>query len=289
MIRAFEVSKDEDLSQYAQLLWQRGITNVITEIDGLKVVAVSSPDQVDTSLELYQAWKAGMITPDEKVETTLSSWFSAGGALDGLAGGFRQAPLTLTLVVLCTVIYVLTLPLKFTDLFTALQFPIFARGGVLDLNYVLENMTVTQFVRMFTPILLHGSFLHLVLNMLGLWIGGRVIEPRQQTWVYLLVILLIALIADWAQYFNQGFNNFVGISGVVAGLFGYITAWKLIDPGKGITLPTSILLYMVGVVVVMAFIDLDMIADTAHIAGLLTGALLGIVLAVFSRFGRRTR
>ena len=124
--------------------------------------------------------------------------------------------------------------------------------------------------------------------MLWTWEFGRCIEARQRTWVFALVILAIAFVANWAQYFQQGSNLFVGISGVVAGLMGYIAMWKLIDPEKGIALPSSILIYMLVMIVVMALIDLDFIADTAHVAGLIAGAVIGAVMALISRLSRKS-
>lgn len=289
MIRAFEVGGDANLEEFGRLLWQQRIPHVIRADGAVQLVLVASPDQVREALSLYRAWQQGEIRPEPGSDTSLADFVNAGVAGRGLGSAFLRSPFTLVLVASCSVIFLLTYVMGNTELFRALLFPAFARGGVLDLSQVASSMTPALFLRMFTPILLHGGWLHIIFNMLWTWEFGRCIEARQRWWVMLLVIMGIAFVANWAQYIQQGSNSFVGISGVVAGLMGYIAMWKIIDPEEGIWLPGSILLYMLVMIVVMAVIDLDFIADTAHVAGLIAGALIGLFMAAGSRLSRERR
>lgn len=287
MIHAFDVSKDENLLEYGRLLWQRKISHIIQDAGDVQIIAVADASQVNEALRLYGQWQSGEIKPEEGKDSGISVWFNRSAMSNGLFAAFMQTPLTIALIIICITIAMLTLMFDVTDLFNMLLFPDFTRGSTtFNVDRVIDNFTFVQFLKMFTPALLHGGYIHLIFNMLWMWEFGKCIEKQQPSWVLFLVIAFLAFMSNTAQYFASASNNFVGISGVVAGLMGYIAMWKLIDPKKGITLPTSILMFMLIMIIAMAVIDLGFIADTAHVAGLISGAVLGLVMAAQSRIRR---
>lgn len=144
--------------------------------------------------------------------------------------------------------------------------------------------------RLVTPALLHGNFIHLFFNMLCLWVLGQQVEERLGRLRYVLITLLFAIITNTAQYLMTG-PLFVGYSGVIAGLIGFIWMRQKNAPWEGYNLsPTAALFFMVFIGVMFAWqvfsfivhrfqinllltIASTNIANTAHIAGVICGIL----------------
>lgn len=83
-------------------------------------------------------------------------------------------------------------------------------------------------------------------------------------------------------------NNFGGMSGVVYGLFAYVWMWQLCDPGAGLRLQGALILFMLLSLAVMTLLELDMIANEAHLGGFLGGIAYGTCTAILSRLRRGT-
>ncbi|MBS0630216.1 MAG: rhomboid family intramembrane serine protease [Verrucomicrobia bacterium] len=149
--------------------------------------------------------------------------------------------------------------------------------------------------RLFTPVLLHGSLLHILFNMIWVWILLPPIEARLPKWKILLLILLLGVIPCVAQYLVSG-PYFLGFSGIVVGLVGFIWVRQRVAPWEGYPLQKTTIIFVL--VYVAALFGLEIfaliknvittstasanIANTAHIVGGLIGMLLG-ALPFFSR------
>ncbi len=76
--------------------------------------------------------------------------------------------------------------------------------------------------RLFTPCLMHGFWMHLIMNMMMLMAYGSVIEQRTGSLVMLLLCLFLAAFSNTAQYcvgvyWDRSYPYFLGMSGVVFG------------------------------------------------------------------------
>jgi len=152
--------------------------------------------------------------------------------------------------------------------------------------------------RLFSPVLLHGTWLHILFNMAWLWLLGRQIEQRLGIFKYLIFSVIVGVIANVAQYIMSG-PEFLGYSGIVMGMVGFIWTRQKIAPWEGYPLnPTVIRFILIYVVILlgleMVSLGLDFfhvtelyanIANTAHIIGGVTG----IVLARLPFFSRSTK
>ncbi len=78
------------------------------------------------------------------------------------------------------------------------------------------------FVPVFTSMFLHGSWLHLIFNMLALWIFGDNVEDYAGHFRYLLLYLLSGLAAAALHTFFNFSSTVptVGASGAIAGVMG---------------------------------------------------------------------
>lgn len=284
MYKVIEVPREDDISQFSRLLWQRRISHRILRIDDVQVLTVPDRHNIPLVGQLFQQWARGDIRPDENDSANVAAYFSPGNSLKQFAGAFLRAPVTLLLIVVCTVLAFLA-PLENMNALTrAMLFPDFSYGTrIINLDQVLANFSLVQFFKMVSPILLHGGLIHLAFNMLWLWEFGRRIEALQPSWVMIPLVLIIALVSDTAQFLYAGSIYFGGMSGVVYGLFGYIWMWQLFFPQKRLALPGVLIFFFLLMLVVMTAINLEFVADEAHIGGLLAGVVYGAVTATVGR------
>jgi membrane associated rhomboid family serine protease len=153
----------------------------------------------------------------------------------------------------------------------------------------------------FTAMFMHGGWLHLLGNMLYLWIFGDNVEDNFGSLKFLIFYLLCGIAATFAQYAvmpNSSIPN-LGASGAIAGvLAGYLL---LYPQGRVMVLtqfgPTQLpALLVIGLwIVLQLFSGVGSIANTtqtaetggvaymAHVGGFFAG----LVLAFFFRQGQR--
>ncbi|MDC1527443.1 rhomboid family intramembrane serine protease [Gammaproteobacteria bacterium] len=287
MYKVLEVSIQEDLGQFSRLLWQRKISHRIYEVESRQILTVPDQSQVMAARHLFQQWQRGEVIPDAGDSSDFVSYFSPRDFLGKIFHAFRKATFTLSLIVLCIILAFLAPLNAMTDLTRAMLYPDFSFGTrIIDLDNVRANFSALQFLKMISPMLLHGGIIHLAFNMLWLWEFGRRIEAVQASWSLLVLIVFIALVSNTVQYLYGGSIYFGGMSGVVYGLFSYIWMWQLFDPKKNLSLPGPLIFFLLLSLVVITVINLDFIADEAHIGGLLTGVVYGAFTATISRLAR---
>lgn len=164
---------------------------------------------------------------------------------------------------------------------------------VLVLEYVLGQRFEFKFAyipaatlaepwRMLTASLLHDtSFLpHLLFNMYALWLLGQALEPALGRIRFLAVYVISALgssvgVLLMAAPANGGawVTPVIGASGAIFGLFG-----ALFVIFRRLGRSTKQILIIIGINAVLGFV-VPNVAWQAHLGGLVTGALLGLVLA----------
>ena len=149
----------------------------------------------------------------------------------------------------------------------------FRRYGVFD------DIKKGEVWRLFTPIFLHFGLMHIVFNMLGLWQLGQVLETGMRTARFSLLVLLIALVSNVTQALASG-PGFGGMSGVVYGLFGYMMIRSKYHPAGGPRLNQQYTVMMLIWLVLGFTGSVGPIANGAHLAGLLTGGVMGFASAL---------
>lgn len=284
MYRVLDVSLDTDLRQFSRLLWQRKLSHQIREVEGRQVLVMAAPRDIEQALALYAQWQRGEVAPDEQGDPRVSDFVHPGDFVGGLVRGFKRAPLSIILIAVCCVLAIFAPLAAPTPLTLDLLYPDFSYGTrTIVLSRVFENFGIDDFARMLTPILLHGGLLHLLFNMMWTWELGPRIERAQSTLALARTIVVLALISNTVQYLYGGSRNFGGMSGVVYGLFAYIWMWQVVNPRKGLSLPGSLILFMVASLVIMTLLDLQMIANEAHLGGFVAGIVYGAGTALASR------
>ncbi|MEN9343951.1 MAG: hypothetical protein RLZZ453_738 [Chlamydiota bacterium] len=162
---------------------------------------------------------------------------------------------------------------------------------------MFQKISQGEVWRLFTPCLLHRDFLHILFNMIWAWMLLKQVEARMHRGKILLLVLIIGVISNTAQYLMSG-PYFLGFSGVIVGLAAFIWTRQKKAPWEGYTLPRSVAMFLLFFVLAMFAIELfslllrlfasvqvvPYIANTAHIVG----GLVGLVLGRMAFFGRKS-
>ena len=168
------------------------------------------------------------------------------------------------------------------------------------------DLSLDTFVPLITHMFLHGGWLHLIGNVLYLWIFGDNVEDRFGSVQYLIFYLLCGIVAAIGQGLIAP-GPMVGASGAIAGVLG---AYLLLSPtaristlvflGFFITIVELPALIVIGMFIVLQILEgvaelrvaghaaAQQVAYFAHICGFVAGLLL----LVFFRRGvgeRRAR
>lgn len=161
-------------------------------------------------------------------------------------------------------------------------------------HYPYREKRHKEYYRMVTSGFLHGSWLHLLINVFVLWEFGKIVEWNYKSYFgeslgsiyYLLLFFLTIIVADLPTYIKHkdrsGFAS-IGASGAVSGI---VFVFILIEPWQ--------MLYLYGIIPIpavvggMAYLGYSQWASKnskapidhdAHIYGALFGMVFTIVLA----------
>ncbi len=156
-----------------------------------------------------------------------------------------------------------------------------------DARLSSELLQLPATVTLFTSMYLHGSFPHLLGNMLFLWVFGDNIEDSMGHGRFLIFYLLCGAAAGLAHFAAQPLSDIpmVGASGAISGVLG---AYLMLHPRARILFPVFIIpvrlpAYILlagwfGFQVFAAFADTGFgnVAWWAHIGGFVAGFILVI-------------
>ncbi|HET6387731.1 rhomboid family intramembrane serine protease [Hyphomicrobium sp.] len=124
----------------------------------------------------------------------------------------------------------------------------------------------TEWPTIFTAMFMHGGWMHLLGNMLYLYIFGNNVEDHFGSVKYLVFYLTAGVAATFAQYlFNEGSSiPNVGASGAIAGVLG---AYILMFPGSRVdVLVVRQIISMPAIVVIGFWIVLQLFSGFGSIA-----------------------
>jgi len=166
---------------------------------------------------------------------------------------------------------------------TVMDFPIRelvqwgANAGALTLS--------GEWWRLLTNVFVHGGLIHIAFNMWCLWNLGQLCESLYGRWTYAAIYLICGIGASLASAAWHPYVPSVGASGAIFGLAGaLIAAFKLGE----FSVPRSALsgtLRSLGAFVVYNLIFgfvLPGVDNTAHIGGLITGLIVGALIALIA-------
>lgn len=209
----------------------------------------------------------------------------------------RRAPwITSILVALCLLLflYELMLPTQALDRFLGQ----WGANPQLILRALAGDPQVprTELLTLFTSQFLHGGWLHLLGNMIFLWVFGRAVEDHLGHSVYLAIYLLGGAVAGLFQSWVSAPHTaivLVGASGAIAAVLGcylilFPTAWvRVLVPifffFWAFDIPAVLMLalwffgqFFTGIASISDVAVAGNVAVWAHVAGFVVGAGIGI-------------
>lgn len=278
-MRVIETTLDEDLSLFSGYLWQQRVRHRVYEERGVQVLEVADASLSGPVREAYQAWKSGrlQLEPSAALERR-----SPGAAAPGWRRALTRYPGLTSLIALALVVFPFVLPRPGSGLPEVVAWLAIIdlhrpAGSEPSLQELLADLEVWRWV---TPILLHFSVLHLAFNCAVVIELGRRVERVLRAGGFWLLVLLLALVSNLAQYALGDSPLFGGLSGVAYGLLGFVIAmrrlvpdepaWQL-PPGIAVGLVVFLVLFSTGVTEPFGLY----VANAAHWAGFLGGLGLG--------------
>jgi membrane associated rhomboid family serine protease len=155
-------------------------------------------------------------------------------------------------------------------------------GLLFAAAYLYPNLSGYPFEpwRLLTTLLVHGSFIHLALNMLALWMLGQILEPMLGRTRYLALYLISGLGGSVALLDPRIAT--VGASGAI---FGMMAALLII--GRHIGANVTGILIILGINFAIGFV-FGGIAWQAHLGGAIVGALVALIYTRTRRREQRT-
>lgn len=174
----------------------------------------------------------------------------------------------------------------------------FLQNILLSSNGVqnLVGLVPGTFVSLFTAIFLHGGWLHLLGNMLYLWVFGDNVEERLGSWRYLVIYLLMGAGGNLAHILFNPHSTVpvIGASGAIAGVLGI---YFLVFPRARVLtlLPLGFFITFVHVPAVLFLalwfllqlfnalmaqnmaLEAQQVAWWAHVGGFLMGMVIGAI------------
>jgi len=154
---------------------------------------------------------------------------------------------------------------------------IFQWGALNGYYIIIEG----EFYRIISSIFLHNSPMHIVMNMLSLYMVGRMVEKIFGVGAYLGLYFVSAFIGSFASIYMHPVGWAVGASGAIFGIFGALAGLAFVHRGR---MQREFMEFMrsFGIVLVINFFiglifpNIDM---SAHVGGLIAGVFGGFLIA----------
>ena len=138
--------------------------------------------------------------------------------------------------------------------------------------------------RLITPIFMHGGIWHLVMNVYWIYYLGAQIEHFDGKWKLILLVVAASVIPNAAQAVSHG-PNFLGISGVVTGFFGYVWIKSKYDPTSRLTIANFTIMFFIVYLFYCLF--RENVANEAHFVGLGVGVVIAYLPMLLGSSGKR--
>lgn len=138
-----------------------------------------------------------------------------------------------------------------------------------------------EYYRLFTSMFMHFGFEHLMNNMLILIVMGFILEPQLGTVRYLILYLFSglggnAISAGW-EWLTNDYAVSAGASGAIFGVIGGLLYITIRNRGRIGNLTERGLIFMIVLSLYYGFTSSG-VDNMAHIGGLLSGFIFGILL-----------
>lgn len=286
---------ETDLRPFLNYLESQNIIYHVTEEQGQQQLWITDGQRSAELAEWAASWASGeLVFDDVKAINTQAENEFTGELQPRMPSVWQQisgSPIIFVSILLGFVGFLLVyLDRQWLSLARPFLFFAIENGRVLTME---ETLAQGQYWRLLTPVFLHFSLLHIIFNALIVWEIGRRIEWVKGHLHTVLLLLGIGIFSNVAQYYSlftagEGYAPFGGLSGFAYGLIGYVAVYQEIHKHSVLQFNKAAIAFFIvwlilGVLGIIDFFIAGKIANTAHVSGLLLGALLGLISALMDR------
>ncbi len=188
---------------------------------------------------------------------------------------YKEYPLTYGLIIVNVLMFIIP------QIFSSLHEPLYQALALND-YWAIQQAEIYRFV---SAIFLHADAIHLVMNMVSLYLVGRMIERLFSKTAYLSIYFLTAFFGSILSLYVHTNTWGVGASGAIFGLFGALAGFAFFHRK---TMKDQFIAFMkdfgvillVNLAIGFIFPSIDV---SAHIGGLFTGIIGGYMVAKSSK------
>lgn len=178
----------------------------------------------------------------------------------------RFTPITYTLILiniviwLCMILYLN----RFSDV------KLLEVGGLVHFNVVHG-----EWYRLISSMFLHFNFEHILMNMLSLFIFGKIVESIIGSWRMLIIYIISGLYGNFVSLSFNTTTISVGASGAIFGLIGSIFVIMYLSKNFNKKMIGQLLIALVVLIVFLLF--MSNINIMAHLGGFISGVLITLI------------
>ncbi|WP_311047124.1 rhomboid family intramembrane serine protease [Staphylococcus epidermidis] len=178
----------------------------------------------------------------------------------------RFTPITYTLILiniviwLCMILYLN----RFSDV------KLLEVGGLVHFNVVHG-----EWYRLISSMFLHFNFEHILMNMLSLFIFGKIVESIIGSWRMLIIYIISGLYGNFVSLSFNTTTISVGASGTIFGLIGSIFVIMYLSKNFNKKMIGQLLIALVVLIVFSLF--MSNINIMAHLGGFISGVLITLI------------
>ena len=184
---------------------------------------------------------------------------------------FKELPLTYSLMAVSILLFLIS------TISDALAETIFVAGALHGYSVVVKG----ELYRLVTSTFLHSGGMHIVMNMLSLYMVGKMVEKLFSKTAYLSLYFISAFFGAFLSIYMHLDGVAVGASGAIFGLFGALAGFVFVHKDtmggqfKAFMKDFGIIL-LINLGIGFAFPSIDV---SAHVGGLIAGIVGGFVIA----------
>ena len=277
-VTRIETALDDDLLPFSAYLWSQRIAHRIYEEQGRQVLEVLSGGADARVLTDYRAWRDGELVLKAVARRPATSWPTA------VRTALTRHPTLVVVTVLTLVLYPATWSLTDHDEIGTwlpwLTFVDVTEPARERLDALAMLVYEGEWWRLVTPSFLHFSLIHLGFNLAVVYGFGLRIERTAGSIALAIAVLVLAAGSNLVQFLASPNGWFGGLSGVAYGLIGYVVARARIEPlVRAWQTPPALIISLAVFLVLMTTGLMEVfgvyVANAAHWAGLVLGAMLG--------------
>jgi len=188
---------------------------------------------------------------------------------------FKELPVTYSLMLISIVVFIIPL------IVPQLEGSLYIAGDLRS-----EVFVKGEIYRFITSMFIHNGAMHIVMNMLSLYMVGQVLEKLFRPLTYLSIYFITGIFGSLLfLYINIG-GEAVGASGAIFGIFGALAGFAWVHRK---TMHDEFMRFIqsFGMILLINFglgLAIPEIAMSAHIGGLVTGIISGMIMAKYPNY-----